>query len=145
MTLSPLGFLPRPRQRLAVLLGRHQLASLAATLVDFSIMVLCVRNLHATPSAATVVGATCGALTNFTISRHWTFDAAHQPPHGQALRYALVSAASLGLNTLGEYALAEVLSVQFVLARAMVALGVGLLWNFPMHKSFVFGQANREV
>lgn len=136
---------PSPRQNLAVLLGRHQLASLAATLVDFTLMVLCVQALGATPSAATVVGATCGAVTNFSIGRHWTFDAARAAPHGQAARYAVVSAASLGLNALGEYALAEVLGVQFILARAMVALSVSVLWNFPMHRSFVFGSTSREV
>jgi putative flippase GtrA len=145
MTARRAEALPPPRAPLALILGRHQLASLVATAVDFSVMVACVSGLAFAPSAATVAGAASGAAVNFAMGRRWIFAATSQSPGGQALRYALVSAVSLALNAMGEYALAEILSVQFVLARVVVALCVGVAWNFPMQRSFVFGAGGSEV
>ena len=117
---------------------RHQLASLGATAVDFSVMIACVRWLSWTPVLGTVAGATCGALCNFILNRQWTFtDHAGQMP-GQWLRYAAVSALSLGWNVLGEWLLAMVAGVPYVAARAVVATVVGGLWIFPMHRYVVF-------
>ncbi len=122
-------------------LGRHQLGAIVATAVDFSVMIALVQTLHARPVLGTVAGALAGAITNFLLGRHWIFD--HPAPqtdkaHHQAVRYACVSAASLGLNALGVRLLAELAGVQYVVARTIVAAGVSLLWNFPMHRRYVF-------
>jgi putative flippase GtrA len=87
---------------------------------------------------ATAVGAAAGGVTNFLLGRTWIFRAEHTPAGGQAVRYFFVSGASLGWNALGEYVLHDRLGLQYVLARAIVAVAVSLLWNFPMHRSFVF-------
>ncbi|MGH7330995.1 MAG: GtrA family protein, partial [Polyangiaceae bacterium] len=55
-----------------------------------------------------------------------------------ALRYGLVSGASLLLNMIGEWLVHDVAQVQYVFARAMVAASVSVLWNFPMQRNFVF-------
>lgn len=101
-------------------------------------MIIGVRVLALSSVVATVLGAATGAATNFTLGRHWTFRAYAHPPHGQALRYALVSFGSLVLNAGGEYLMNVVLCVHYVLARAIVATVVSLLWNFPMQRYFVF-------
>ena len=69
---------------------------------------------------ATLVGATCGAITNFQLGRHWTFEARHEGAGTQAVRYVLVSGASAGLNALGEYAAHDVLGINYLAARAAV-------------------------
>jgi putative flippase GtrA len=120
------------------LFGRHQLVSIVATAVDFSLMIAAVRLLRVTPVVGTVIGASVGAVTSFALGRHWTFGATHDAPHHQAFRYVLVSAVSLGWNALGEWLLALELGMQYVAARAITALVVGWLWNFPMHRHFVF-------
>jgi putative flippase GtrA len=120
------------------LFGRHQLVSLAATVVDFTLMIACVRFLRLSPVTATVIGASFGAVTSFSLGRHWTFGATHDDPAQQALRYVLVAALSLGWNALGEWLLALEIGIQYVAARAITALLVGWLWNFPMHRHFVF-------
>jgi putative flippase GtrA len=129
---------PTSRRTLGGYLGRHQIASLISTVVDFGTMVLLVELLHRSAVLGTMAGATFGALTNFELGRHWTFraDKAHVAP--QALRYALVSAASAALNALGEYGLHDRLGVQYFAARAVVAVAVSLLWNFPLQRHFVF-------
>ena len=112
----------------------------AATLVDFSTMIALVH-LGLTPVQATAVGAACGAITNFTLSRRWVFDAVHAHAGAQVLRYAAVSLVSLLLNAAGEHLLHDRLHVQYVLARVVVSIAVSVFWNFTMHRLFVFRPA----
>jgi putative flippase GtrA len=124
------------------LIGRHQIASVVATAVDFATMILAVELLRATAVVGTATGATVGAVTNFTLGRTFTFrvrDAAIGP---QALRYALVSASSAGLNALGEHIAHDRLGIEYIAARVVVALLVSLAWNFPLQRYFVFRAQN---
>ena len=119
-------------------LGRHQLGAVAATLVDFATMIALVEGARLSPEAATPVGAVVGAVTNFALGRAWIFPRHTGHWTAQASRYALVSAASAGWNTLGEQVLHGMAHVQYVAARAIVSFLVSLLWNFPMQRAFVF-------
>jgi putative flippase GtrA len=118
---------------------RHQAGAVAATAVDFVVMVVAVSVLGASAPVGTAFGAALGAITNFTLGRSWIFDARHGTVRGQGLRYALVAAGSLGLNVAGVAFASGTLGVQYVGARVFVSLAVGILWNFPLHKHFVFG------
>jgi putative flippase GtrA len=131
---------PRDNRHWASLLGRHQLGSFAATLVDFTVMTLAVEGLRASAELGTATGALVGAVTNFTLGRHWIFRRAGGSASGQAVRYAAVSLASLVCNTLGEYILHERMGVQYQIARVIVSIGVSIAWNFPMQRYFVFGE-----
>jgi putative flippase GtrA len=124
---------------------RHRAGALAATAVDFGIMIGSVELLHLGPVVSTVAGALCGAMTNFLLGRGWIFHRTDAAAWGQAIRYAMVSGASLGLNALGEYALAVRLGVAYLPARVIVATVVGNLWNYPLHKFFVFAPSRREL
>jgi putative flippase GtrA len=132
---------PAPARSLAQMLGRHQIASILSTAVDFGTMTLVVELAGASAVVGTLLGASLGALTNFQLGRHWTFGATQSPVAGQALRYALVSGGSAGLNALGEHGLHDRLGLNYLLARVLVAVLVSLLWNFPLQKRFVFRQA----
>jgi putative flippase GtrA len=130
---------PRARRsRLWAVIGRHQIASLISTAVDFGVMVLGVELFGLRPALATLLGAVSGGVTNFQLGRHWIFEARHEGAGGQALRYALVSGTSAALNAAGEYGAHDLLRIDYLAARAMVAVAVSLLWNFPMHRHFVF-------
>lgn len=123
-------------------LVKHQLSSFVSGGVDFGTMIALVHLCAFGPTLATAFGAAAGGVANFTLERHMVFTGAAGSTSGQALRYTLVSLTSLGLNALGEYVLTSGLHVQYVLARAFVALSVSVLWNFPLHRNFVF---RREV
>src|SRR5580692_271589 len=108
---------------LFTLLGRHQIASIITTAIDFLTMTLAVELLRLSPVAGTVAGATVGAVTNFQLGRHWIYEArTHDTAASQGVRYAFVSGASCGLNALGEYLFCNVLGLQYLAARAIVAV-----------------------
>ncbi len=123
---------------LTAMFGRHQIASLLSTVVDFGTMIAVVELAHLSPDIGTGLGATLGAVTNFQLGRHFTFVAREERAAPQAARYAVVSAASAGLNTLGEHLLHHVLGVQYMAARVVVSIAVSLFWNFPLQRFFVF-------
>ncbi len=117
---------------------KHQVVAIGATATDFSIMIACVELGRLSPVAATALGAASGAVTNFTIGRRWVFRATARPFKNQAAKYGVVSAGSLALNSLGEYVFQGVVHIPYVAARILVAALVGVLWNFPMQRYFVF-------
>ena len=124
---------------LATLFGKHQLASVVTTAIDFMVMIVVVSVIGANAETGTACGAGTGAVVNFAIGRHYTFRATTGAAHHQFLRYVIVSVCSLGLNTLGVHLMIKVIPPQFyVFARAVVATLVSFLWNFPMHRYFVF-------
>jgi putative flippase GtrA len=123
-----------------VSLRRSQVASLTATCVDFGTMVFLTEVAGVWYVAATAAGAFVGAVVNFFLGRHWTFTADHEAIHGQVVRYAVVSAVSLGLNTAGVYLLTDYAHLHYALSRAIVAISVSLLFNFPLHRHFVFNR-----
>jgi phosphatidylglycerophosphate synthase/putative flippase GtrA len=129
---------PAARRPFFRTLTRHQIAAVIATGVDFGTMVALVQAGWARPTRATLVGAILGGAVNFTLGRRWAFGAWREGPAPQALRYAVVSVASATLNAAGVQALHERLGVQYLAARAVVAVAVSLFWNYPMQRGFVF-------
>ncbi len=124
--------------RSSATLLRHQAGAFAATALDFGVMITAVRLLGVYPTRATAIGALSGAVLNFALARAWIFDTHRGSMHAQALRYALVAMGSLLLNVAGEHLAFTILGLNYVVARLMVSLGVSILWNFPLHRSFVF-------
>jgi putative flippase GtrA len=122
-------------------LFRHQMGAVAATVVDYTVMIVLVSGLGAAAALGTAVGAASGGVLNFVLVRRWIFHSTDAQAAPQARRYAMVSLGSLVLNTCGVHALAGVLHLPYVAARLAVSVAVSLLWNFPMQRSFVFGGA----
>lgn len=117
---------------------RSYVASWTATVVDFSCLIFLVHVAHVWYVAATATGAFLGAVVNFILGRHWSFRAEDGDIRGQAIRYAAVSAVSLALNSLGVYLLTEYLMFHYAISRAITSFLVGILFNFPLHRRFVF-------
>jgi putative flippase GtrA len=127
-----------PRRAGLATLGRHQLAGLAATVVDYGSFVVLVELVHLWPEVATAIGAAAGGVTNFTLSRHVVFRGSGGAASGQAMRYALVWLGSLLLNTLGVFLLYRLAHLDPLVSRLGTAVAVSLGWNFPLHRNFVF-------
>jgi putative flippase GtrA len=108
---------------------RHNIASISATAVDYTVMVVLVELAHFPTVGATAVGALCGAVTNFTLGRVFTYRVSDSPVVGQTFRYALVSGAALGLNAAGEYLFNIVLGLEYLGARVITSIIVSSAWN----------------
>ncbi len=119
---------------------RYHISSIVATGVDFSAMIASVELLGLSPVTGTVIGAAVGGVTNFLMGRHFTFRSRTKHVSRQALRYALVSGTSLGLNALGEKVFISFVASRYVLGRILVATTVNNLWNYPMQRFFVFAE-----
>jgi putative flippase GtrA len=119
---------------------RHHISSILATIVDYGLMVSCVELGGLGPVPATAIGAFAGAVTNFTLGRVFTYRATDAAVAGQGWRYALVSGASLALNAGGEHLFANVLGVQYLVARVITSVIVSNAWNYPLQRFFVFSR-----
>jgi putative flippase GtrA len=119
---------------------RHHLSSLVATAVDFCCMVGVVELTGLSPVSGTVFGAAAGGITNYWLSRHWTYRSRSNSIQLELFRFALVSGASLGLNALGEHLFITSSDSHYVLGRILVATTVNNLWNYPMLRFFVFSE-----
>jgi putative flippase GtrA len=130
--------MPRLRPPLIVSLGRSQIASLTATLADFGCLILLVEVGHVWYVAAVAAAAFVGAVVNFFLGRHWSFVAVIDDVRGQAVRYAMVAAMSLILNSIGVYVATEYFAIHYLASKALIAFLIGILFNFPLHRRFVF-------
>ena len=86
------------------------------------------------------MGAFLGALVNFILGRRWSFSADGEPVHGQAMRYTLVATGSLILNSGAVYILTDSFGLHYAVSKAITAVLVGLFFNFPLHRGFVFAR-----
>lgn len=121
------------------LVARHQIAAGIGTAADFSTMVLLVELAHLTPPVAAVLSALVGGVINFCVSRLWAFRERHGGTVGsQALRYAIVSSGGALLNGALLSMVLRIVEVPYPLARALVAVAIGLAYTYPLHTRFVF-------
>ncbi len=118
--------------------SRAQISSFLATAVDYGILFLFVEVFHIWYVAATAWGAFFGAITNFLLNRHWSFRASEGKWIRQAYRYSIVSIGSLILNTLGVFLVTEYARVHYAVSVVLVAGAVGVLFNYPLHRHYVY-------
>ncbi len=118
--------------------SRAQIASLVATGVDYCVLFILAEFFHTWYVAATAWGALLGAITNFLMNRHWSFNAGSGRLRLQAIRYAIVSGGSLVLNTGGVFLVTEYMHLHYAVSVVIVALFVGTFFNYPLHRHYVY-------
>jgi putative flippase GtrA len=80
-----------------------------------------------------------GALTDFSLKRHWAFDREKKAPvTHEGLRYLVVSAGSLVLNLACSYLFVDGLHAYPVAGVIAASVVVGFIWNYPLHRLYVF-------
>lgn len=118
--------------------SRATLTSFAATVVDFGTLYTLTEFAGIYYVGSTAIGAFAGAITNFTLNKYWAFEHRHGTITAQGFRYALVSGASLLLNTGLVFCLTEFAGLRYLVSKGVAALAVGWAWNYPLHRYFVF-------
>jgi putative flippase GtrA len=86
----------------------------------------------------TAFGAISGAVVHFLAGRYWAFASRERHIASQGLRYALVAVGSFFLNVGGVYCLTELALFHYLASKFIVAISVGIGFNFTMHRLFVF-------
>jgi hypothetical protein len=61
------------------------------------------------------------------------------------MRYAAVSAASAGLNALGEHVVLAWAGTHYAAARVVVSVAVSIFWGYPMQRYVVFARSTRPA
>ncbi len=117
---------------------RSQFASIVATGADFFITIFFTEIFKIWYVISNACGAFTGAVISFLLGRNWAFNRKHDKWHWQAVRYAITSFLSMILNTGGVWLITEFLGIQYVISKVMVAILVGVFFNFPMFRYFVF-------
>lgn len=118
--------------------AKAQLASFAASAVDYFLTILCVELLGFWYLAGSTTGTFLGGLTNFAMGRHWVFKGGERERHIQLFRYLLVWTGYLILTTLGVYLLTYFGNFNYLLSKVSIGLFLAVGYNYPLQKRFVF-------
>lgn len=117
---------------------KAQAASLAATIVDFSVFIILTELLNCWYLAASITGTISGGITNFLLGRVWVFDATEGKIPKQAFKYVLVWIGNLLLVSGGVFVVTEYARLTPLASKIIVSLIVGFTYNYMLQKKFVF-------
>ena len=88
---------------------------------------------------ATAIGAISGGVVNCSVNFLCVFDNTDElRKRYMVLRYFFVWIGSIALNIVGTYILTEWSGQYFVLMKIVVAVCVGVLWNYQLQRRFVY-------
>ena len=117
---------------------RYNASAYTATFFDYGMFLFCLEILNIYYPIATFIGATTGASVAFLLGRNWTFKNKEELITKQSLRFLAVVSGSILLNTLGVYLVTEYIGINEKISKIIVAVIVGVSYNFPMQRYFVF-------
>jgi len=118
--------------------AKAQLASFAASLIDYVITILSVEFFGFWYVAGSSAGTVIGGVTNFSIGRQWVFRGGDAARHVQLIRYFLVWLGYLLLATSGVYLLTHIGGLNYIVSKITVTLFLAIAYNYPLQKRFVF-------
>jgi dolichol-phosphate mannosyltransferase len=105
--------------------------------VNLIVFAACVHVLKVDYKFAAVIAFVISVVNNFWLNRHWTFDAKHEHPMHQGLRFFAVSLVTFGFTYVVLVALVSGTGIEKVFAQAIaIAAGTPLsflgqkLWSF---------------
>jgi dolichol-phosphate mannosyltransferase len=105
--------------------------------VNLAVFAICVHALSIDYRIAAVIAFVVSVMNNFWLNRHWTFDARHEHPMFQAVRFFVVSVIAFGFTYVVLLVLVEGAGLSKVVAQAIaIAAGTPLsflgqkLWSF---------------
>lgn len=112
----------------------------ACTALDVVILIVLVEVAGLPVGAAAFLAAASAAVLNFSVTKFWAMRDPEPFRIVQAVRYGLVSVATWTLVALSVHGL-FVLGLPYLIAKAIAAVSVFLLWSYPAQVRFVFPKA----
>ena len=117
---------------------RSQIAAFLGTAVDYLLVLGLTELAGLWYVFSNVVGASCGAITNFLLGKYWAFESKDGKMMYEAFSYTMVSLGSLILNTAGLYFLTEYTPLNYIVSKVIVGVLIGVFYNYLLQKHFVF-------
>jgi putative flippase GtrA len=122
--------------------ARAHVASGCATAVNWALVTALVP-LSAHYLTAAAIGAVSGGVTDFLLKRHWAFSrVARASVRREGGRYAVASGTSLLWNLAAAQLMVGRLHLPALPGVIAASVLVGVAWNYPMHRFFVFGHGH---
>ena len=115
-----------------------QATSLLASGIDFLTTILCVQLWQYGYVSASITGAVVGGLVSFIVSTTWIFSESRQSVASQFSRFVLVWLGNAGANATGLFIATHFLGIDYLLAKAVIGVLVGVSYNYFLQKDFVF-------
>ena len=120
---------------------RTGVSGVIATAIDVLVMIVLVEWSGLPVGIAAFLGAMSGAFANFTVSKYWAFRDFSKVDPKQVGTYAAVALCTGIMVATSVHVLAVMIGIQYVLAKAISAVFVFLLWSYPAQAKLVFSQA----
>ncbi len=105
--------------------------------VNLVVFAACVHLLSVDYRVASVIAFLVSVVNNFWLNRHWTFDAKHEHPMFQAVRFFTVSLIAFGFSEIVLIALVDGAGATKVVAQA-IAIAAGTPLSFVGQKLWSF-------
>jgi len=117
---------------------RYNIVAGLATATDFLVLVLLTEAFQLWYMFSAVMGAVSGGVVSFILERNWAFHKRHGNIYKQTLKYSAAWVTSILLNTSGLFILVEYANIHYIVSKVIVAVVVGIGFNYLTHKHFIF-------
>ncbi len=133
------------RKNIVIEFCKAQVSSGISTFVDFVLTALLFQFFGVYYVFSTFAGSVAGGIVNCVINHKWTFRGNNRDARNVAVRYLIVWAGSIALNTFGTAVGVRLVSEwetagldTLMIVKAVVAVIVAVFWNFLMQKYYVY-------
>lgn len=120
---------------------RAQASAFIGGIVDYLVMIALSELLHIHYTISILISGIVGAVVNFSINRHWTYEAYEATIKSQLGKFIMVVLGSIVLKSAGTYLFTTLFRVDYKISRLIVDLVVSLGFNFLLQKHWVFKKA----
>ena len=119
-------------------LMRVGVSGVVATSIDIAALVFLVEALGSHVTLAAFLAAALGGVCNFLINKYWAFRDGAPIDLRQVTVYAFVSLVTAAFVAATVHLLAVVMVLPYLLAKAIAAVVVFLVWTYPAQARLVF-------
>jgi len=115
-----------------------QISSFASTIADWLITIALTELFDFWYLFSGITGTISGGAIHFLINRNWVFSETETKTLHQVFKYVLAWIVYLGLSVSGLFLLTDLLKINYIASKIMIAILLGVTYNFLMQKYFVF-------
>jgi len=117
---------------------RYNIVAITASGVDLMLLILLTEIAGLWYLISAIIASVSGGIVAFILERHWTFKKKDNEIIKQVYKYILIWLFSIFLNISLLYLFVDSFGVQYIISKVIVAVLVGIGFNFITHKYYIF-------